>query len=244
MRIIIISIFVFLGSLPQNLFAKHDSLSLGLIEKYPPFSYEELDVPCGIYVRQLRAISEKLGITLSYEFLPLQQALRKTKNGHLDGIVGVVYRSERAVFLDYLLNAPLGEVTVSLYTLHRKYNLDELIKEKAIMAAKSGFFLSDDLHQLLRTKKIDLYRFSDIASVIELMKKGRIQGIIHTDSEVDLKSSNSIELYKSNEILSSEATYLSFSKHIRLEKEMLVSKIKNLLTNNPSLIKGLKDECS
>lgn len=55
---------------------------------------------------------------------------------------------------------------------------------------------------------------------LELLTNNRLQAIIHTENEVDLSLKYSdLKLYKSDEILSEESTYLALSK--RTHKKIL-----------------------
>ena len=212
--------------------ANSKNLILGFIQDYPPYSYELNDQPKGRHVEQIIAISTASGVAVDIEFYPVQQLLRKAVNGDIDGIVGLVYRDDRAEFLDYVLATKIDEVTVSLYTLKQKRNIDELINKKAILAAKIGFALNDDLHAKLNAKGVELYRFSDISIVLKLMEAERIDDIIHSDNAITLENQYKNILFKSEEVLTSEPTYLTFSKTLNPVKVKLASKLSSALLDS------------
>ncbi|MFY8273208.1 substrate-binding periplasmic protein [Pseudoalteromonas sp. SSDWG2] len=206
--------------------ALSDELVLGFIEKYPPYSYQENGFAAGSHIEKIRGISTQAGVSIIAEFLPLQQALKKAEDGLLDGVVGAAYREDRAQYLDYIKFPVFECVTVSLHTLEHSMSLNNMMNQRAVLAAKIGFDLGRKLNDDLVSKGIELYRFSDINPVLRLMRAGRVQGIIHADKEVDyFAQSLGVTLYKSEEILNQEPTYIAFSKKISEHKKAHVEAI-------------------
>lgn len=195
-------------------------LKIGLIDNYQPFSYEENGQPKGIYVEKIIRIGHHFRFQPKFVFLPLQQILKKVKAGKLDGVAGVVYTEDRNRYLNYIIEQPLTKLSVSLYTKYMISNVEGFFLSKPIIGAKIGFNLGSKLDNTLKKSKIELYRFNNMEEALELLTNNRLQAIIHTENEVDLSLKYSdLKLYKSDEILSEESTYLALSK--RAHKKIL-----------------------
>lgn len=188
-------------------------LKIGLIDNYQPFSYEENGQAKGIYVEKIKSISHEFNFDAKLVFLPLQQILKRVKTGKLDGVAGVVYTVDRSKYLKYITEAPLAKLNVSLYTKYMISSSEKFFLSKPIIGAKIGFKLGLDLDNALNKSQIELYRFNNMDEALKLLTSNRLQAIIHTENEVDLLLKYSgIKLYKSDEILSEELTYLALSK--------------------------------
>ena len=156
-----------------------DTLHFVGVQNIHPFAYEEEGVKKGIDYEVFIEISNRLGFTAKIEFLPWKRAWESLKNGSIDGTIHIYFNKNREQFLIY---SKIPMRYSAIYVFVNKGHEFEFRNVNDVfgktVGKQSGFFISHEFEQAVKSKKIVLDEARDVDRNIKKLMFKRIDCLV------------------------------------------------------------------
>lgn len=156
-----------------------DTLHFVGVQNIIPFAYEEEGVKKGIDYDVFMEISKRMGFTAKIELLPWKRIWESLKKGSIDGTTTIYYKKKREEFVIYS-KIPIRYTTINVFVNKGHEfdfrNVNDLFGKT--VGKQSGFFISHEFEQAVKSQKIILDEARDTDRNIKKLILKRIDCLV------------------------------------------------------------------
>jgi ABC-type amino acid transport substrate-binding protein len=172
----------------QNSFS--ESLTLHILgdDKAQPKNWlDSDDRPQGIIIDILSEITERTGISFTYELAPWNRAYNLSAQGS-GAIIGLSYNKERALNWDYSVPMFYDELVI-VTTKEKEFEFTGIASLKGKrLAIKRGTSYGDDFEQAVEEQIFEVVETTDRAGQMHMMLLDRVDAILLSPGRIALES--------------------------------------------------------
>ena len=208
-----------------------ETLSIYLIDDYPPYSWLENGEERGIDVEILRELDQRLDIKLDLHYAPWKRILSGLKEGTVEAAIQTWWRKDRTAFLEYM-SVPLRTTTISI--IGRKettVSINELSDFNNLRVGKiRAFSISTAFDEAARKNQFDLIEVDHLEQAFKMLEQKRLDILVHSTSSTEFrKRTHPDDLhFKLIRLMREEreGTFLVLSKrHFRSDATAMINKL-------------------
>ena len=152
-------------------------------DDWPPFRISTDNGFEGLDIDILDELERRIGEKINVIKMPWGRGLASMQSGVVDVMIGLAYRDERAVYVDYT-DTPYFRCATAFYT--RKGNADLIKTYEDLKKQSVGYVLHSAYFERF-DKDTELHKVgvAQEQTLIDMMKRGHLEVIIGTDCQVD-----------------------------------------------------------
>lgn len=165
--------------------ASQDELIFASVDQFPPYAWQQDDVPKGIDVEIIQSLGERTGLPIKVVLMPGKRVLSMLENGKVDGAFAAfktAKRQEYAVYLDPPLHYSIYRLYVKKGDEFPFRDIRDLHGQS--IGKNSGFHISEAFTLAESKKLIDVYDAKSMEQSIKMLEADRLDTFVGNEQEV------------------------------------------------------------